>query len=131
MWLESYVPIPGMLKLLEELYLKYTFTLWTGNIPERIQYLNERYGLLKYFHKKCYSFTVGANKDNEKFYIALKAEISPSVPEQSIIVDDKVKYVLKARKEGFKAVVFESVGQLLKNFREFGIDVDGASNLAT
>jgi HAD superfamily hydrolase (TIGR01509 family) len=130
MWLDAYVPIPGMIQLLQELTRRYTLTLWTGNIPERIKYLNERYGLLKYFHKCCFSFSVGANKDNEKFYNALKKEIAPSKPEQAIVVDDKFKYIVNARKEGFKAVLFESSRQLLKQFREFGIEVDGHSNLA-
>ncbi len=130
MWLDSYVPIPGMIPLLEKLCLHYTLTLWTGNIPERIKYLDKQYGLLTYFHKKCFSFSVGANKNNAKFYDALKAEIAPSKPEQALVVDDGVKYVLKARNEGFNAVVFESTWQLLKEFREFGIEIDGVSNLA-
>ncbi len=130
MWLDSYVPIPGMRQVLEILRLRYTLTLWTGNIPERIKYLNDRYELLKYFHKSCYSFLVGANKDNEKFYNALKTVIAPSNPGQAIVVDDKLKYIVKARKEGFNAVLFESTEQLLKQLREFGIKVDGASNPA-
>ncbi len=129
MWLDSYVPMPGMIQLLEKLSMRYTMTLWTGNIPERINYLNERYGLLKYFHKKCFSYLVGANKDNEKFYNALKTEIAPSKPGQALVVDDKVKYIFKARKEGFNAVLFESKEKLVTQFTEYGIHVDGVSDL--
>ncbi len=99
------------------------------NIPERIKYLNEHYGLLNYFDKTCFSFTVGVNKDNDEFYSALKGVIAPSKPEDAIIVDDKHKYVLKARKVGFNAILFESTEQLLSKLKEFGILLDGSSDL--
>ncbi len=124
MWLDAYVPIPGMIQLLQELHPRYTLTLWTGNIPERITYLDKRYGLLRYFSKTCFSYSVGANKDNDEFYTALKNVIAPSKPDQGIVVDDRHKYILKARGAGFNAILFESTRQLLAKLRDFGINVN-------
>ena len=129
MWFDAYVPIPGMIELLEKLRPQYTLTLWTGNIPERIKYLDDRYKLLQYFQKTCYSYVYRASKEDDNFYNALKDVIAPVTPEHAIVIDDKHKYVFKARKTGFNAILFESTSRLVKDLQKFGVVIDGTTEI--
>ncbi|HMF33239.1 MAG TPA: hypothetical protein VKK79_17570, partial [Candidatus Lokiarchaeia archaeon] len=77
MWLESYQPHPFMFDILASLQPAYTLTLWTGNVPERIAYLDETFDLLQYFRKTCYSFEFGWAKQDDAAYYTLTDVIKP------------------------------------------------------
>ena len=124
MWLTSYTPHPYMFDILAALQPQYTLTLWTGNVPERITYLDATYDLLKYFSKTCFSFEGRWAKEQTAAYTSLIEVLAPTPPENALVIDDKPKFVNIARKYGFNAIMFEGPKQLLVSLRDYGIVVD-------
>ena len=67
-WFGSYVPQYKMRELAVELRKKHRVILFSGNVKERIEYLDKKYDFLRLFDDNVFSFDYGLNKDSDKFY---------------------------------------------------------------
>jgi putative hydrolase of the HAD superfamily len=121
-WHSSYVPVDGMRKLVTELSGNYPLIVFSGNIRERVEYLDKRYDFRKYFRDFVFSFDYGVSKENKAFYEALVKKI-PCQPEEAVLVDDMPEFIALAKGFGFKTVQFESANQLRAELRKLGVKV--------
>ena len=66
-WHSSYKLTKGMKELVYELRKNYRVVVFSGNIKERIDYLNKKYNLKEDFDDFVFSFDVGFNKGKKNF----------------------------------------------------------------
>ncbi len=122
-WHSSYVPHEGMPQLVKLLRQerKYHLVIFSGNIKERIEYLQKHYRLLDLFDDWVMSYDYHTNKDEIKFYRILLEKI-PHPPENVLLIDDLRKYCRIAESLGMHAVKFTNVDRLIEDLGKFGVD---------
>ncbi|MBY9007068.1 MAG: HAD-IA family hydrolase, partial [Candidatus Lokiarchaeota archaeon] len=118
----SYVPNYRMMKLVKNLSKNYRLVIFSGNVKERIEYLEKRYHFLKYFDETVFSFDYNINKQKLDFYYELLAHIDCK-PEEAILIDDSWDNIRRAKKVGLNGVYFLYTKQLLKTLKKFGIKI--------
>lgn len=122
LWFSSYVPNYRMMKLVKNLSKNYRLVIFSGNVKERIEYLEKRYHFLKYFDETVFSFDYNINKQKLDFYYELLAHIDCK-PEEAILIDDSWDNIRRAKKVGLNGVYFLYTKQLLKTLKKFGIKI--------
>ncbi|MHA1343988.1 MAG: hypothetical protein ACTSQG_08375, partial [Promethearchaeota archaeon] len=68
-WFSSYIPnfkMEDIVRKLKKMSLK--LITFSGNIRERIKFLENRYHFLKYFDNTLFSYDYQLNKENKEFY---------------------------------------------------------------
>ena len=121
-WHSAYKPIKGMKELVSKLRENYKVIVFSGNIKERIEYLNEKYGLYNDFDDFLLSFDVGFNKWEIEFYEILLEKIKCK-PEECVYVDDWQKFLDIAKPLGIKTILFKNSKQLKSDLRKFDIRI--------
>jgi HAD superfamily hydrolase (TIGR01509 family) len=121
-WHSSYKPIKGMKELVSELRKNYKVVAFSGNIKERIKYLNEKYKLNKDFDDFVLSFDVGFDKREKEFYRILLEKIKCKSKE-CLFVDDRQDFLNIAKLLGIKTIPFKNAEQLKFDLRKFGIKI--------
>lgn len=119
-WYNFFTPKEGMFTLLELLHKNYELGIISGNIKERIFFLDEKYKFRKYFDWEVYSYDVGANKPDLKIYreALKKTKTSGSY---CLYIDDKNIFIEPAKKLGMSTILFESYKKLLIDLSNFKI----------
>ncbi|GAH53433.1 unnamed protein product, partial [marine sediment metagenome] len=56
LWFSSYIPNYKMEVIVQQLRKKFRVIAFSGNIKERVEYLDERYDFLKYFDDTIFSY---------------------------------------------------------------------------
>jgi FMN phosphatase YigB (HAD superfamily) len=112
-WFGSYVPNYGMKDLV----------VFSGNIKERIEYLDKRYDFLKYFNDLVFSYEYGKNKNDIEFYHELTKHINCE-PNEAIFIDDELKNVSIAHSLGFKCINYVYTEKLLSDLNSYGISIN-------
>lgn len=123
LWFESYVPNPSMMDLVKNLSCNYELIIFSGNILERIQYLDSKYDLLSNFDKAIFSYDYRLNKGDIEFYDVLLNNLSCS-PECSILIDDGEDHLRHANSMGIHGIHYTSTEDLLGHLEAFGIEPD-------
>jgi HAD superfamily hydrolase (TIGR01509 family) len=121
-WHSSYKPIKGMKELVFELRENYKVVAFSGNIKERIKYLNEKYKLNKDFDDFVLSFDVGFDKREKEFYRILLEKVKCE-PEECLFIDDYQEFLDIAESLGIKTILFKNAEQLKSDLRKFGIKI--------
>ena len=121
-WHSSYEPIEGMRELVRELRKKYRVIAFSGNVRERFEYLDRKYGLRGDFDDFVLSFEVGFHKDEREFYEALLGRIGCE-PEECVFIDDKREFLEIAGSFGIKTILFGGLEQLKTDLRGLGVEV--------
>lgn len=121
-WFGSYVPYYGMEELVRKLSENYRLLIFSGNIRERIQFLNNRYDFLKYFDTTVFSYDYQSNKREQKFYKVLIDNLQYK-PENAILIDDEKRNVKMAQDMGFQACLYYYTEQLTKELEKFEIKI--------
>ena len=67
-WYNFFTPTEGIFELLQILHKDYELGIISGNIQERILFLEEKYHFKRYFDWEVYSFDVGVNKPDIRIY---------------------------------------------------------------
>jgi epoxide hydrolase-like predicted phosphatase len=119
-WYTNYISFPGMFELIKELNSKFKLGIISGNIKERIEYLNEKYDFRKYFDVEIYSFDLHTTKPDKLMWEKALKLLNLDAKE-CIYVDDNPESVNTANSMGFKAIRFEDVSQLKKELGNLGI----------
>lgn len=112
MWYGLYKPNINIFTLLENLKKNYELGIVSGNIKERILFLEERYHFKKYFDWELYSFDVGFNKPDAKLYKAIFSK-TKNLSENCLYIDDKEVFLNPANNIGIKTLLFKSYEELL------------------
>ncbi len=121
-WHSSYKPIKGMKELVSKLRENYRVIAFSGNIKERIEYLNKKYGLYKDFDDFLLSFDVGFNKWEIEFYEILSEKIKCK-PEECVFVDDWQEFLDIAKPFGIKTILFKNPEQLKSDLRKLDVKI--------
>jgi HAD superfamily hydrolase (TIGR01509 family) len=111
-----------MKELVSELRKNYKVVAFSGNIKERIKYLNEKYKLNKDFDDFVLSFDVGFDKREKEFYRILLEKIKCKSKE-CLFVDDRQDFLNIAKLLGIKTIPFKNAEQLKFDLRKFGIKI--------
>lgn len=121
-WHSAYKPIKGMKGLVLKLRKNYRVIAFSGNIKERVEYLNEKYGLYNDFDEFVLSFKVGFNKQEREFYKILLKKIECK-PKECVYIDDYHKFLDIGKSLGMKTILFKNAKQLKSDLRKLGIKI--------
>lgn len=122
LWFSSYKPNRGMKELVTRLKKKYEMIVFSGNIRDRVNYLDRKYKFKKIFDKFIFSFDIGFNKDQPESYGYLLRKVGCK-PNEFVYIDDKPEFLKMARSVGINGILFSDARTLKKNLRDFGVDV--------
>lgn len=122
MWMESYEPIKGTIKIIEQLKengIKLYFL--SDNVKERSEYLQKRYKFLKNFIDGIFSYKVHKTKADGIYTFRLALEKTGNQPEEVIYVDDKKEFVETAKELGINVIHFKNPEQLKEELKSLGV----------
>ena len=121
-WHSAYSPIPGMDQIVSELKDNYKIVACSGNVKERIDYLERKYNFMENFDDFIFSYEIGINKWDSKFYSRLVEEIKER-PEECVYIDDYEEFIGFAKQYGFKTILFKNSEQLKSDLRKLGVRI--------
>lgn len=122
-WFGSYVPHFKIEKVVRELSEKYRLLIFSGNIKERIQFLDERYDFLQYFDEYLFSYDFQMNKNDIKFHKTL-LEYIECEPSETLVIDDEKRNVNMSKQLGMNGILYYYLEQLLGEFEKYNIKVN-------
>lgn len=122
-WHSSYKPNEGMKELVREVRRRYKVVAFSGNIPERVAYLNEKYGLDEEFDDYIFSFDIGLGKLDTDAYKTVIKRVGLK-PEEFVFIDDHPEFLEIAEKFGIKTILFKDAEQLKKDLIKMGFKID-------
>ncbi|MFX1378216.1 MAG: HAD-IA family hydrolase [Promethearchaeota archaeon] len=123
-WFGSYCIHYGIEELLKNLKKNnYRLLIFSGNIRERIDYLEKKCGFLKYFDDTILSFDYKMNKDDIEFYNELIKHLECE-PSEAILIDDEKKNIKIARSLGLKGIHYYYTEKLIEDLKKYGISLD-------
>lgn len=117
-WCESYQPIRGTVRLVEQLRTADHQLLYlSDNTQERVAYLEEKYGFLKNFDDGVFSHLARLKKPDPMIYdLVLAKAFNPAAA--CVYIDDKPDYLLPAKDLGMQVIAFKNASQLAAEFKE-------------
>lgn len=121
-WHSSYILLPGARELVRNLRKNYRVIVFSGNIKDRIEFLDKKYGLLKEFDDFIFSFDCGCNKGDKEFVDYLIKRIKHK-PEECIYIDDHIDCLELAKPFGFKTILFNNINQLEKDLQQLEVKI--------
>jgi len=101
----------------------YRLIIFSGNIRERITFLDKRYGFSKYFDDYLYSFDYEINKDDIRFYKELLKHINCE-PNEAILIDDEKKNINYAHSIGLNGILYYYTQHLVDELRKYNVNVN-------
>lgn len=122
LWHSSYKPQKGMPALVRKLRKSYRVVVLSGNIPERVRFLDKKYNMLKDFHEHHFSFDHGINKPNVRIFRRTIKRMKVK-PEACIVVDDNKDFLKAVKKSGGKAILFKDAKHLERELRRLGVKI--------
>ena len=122
LWVESYEPIEGTIKIIKQLKKKNIKLYYlSDNVKERVEYLQAKFNFLENFVDGVFSNEAHITKKEGAVAFKLALEKTNDKPEDVAYIDDKEEYVETARKIGMNAICFKSPEQLEEEFKNLGI----------
>ncbi len=118
---EVLVPINKMLDLTKGLKSRYKLAILSNFTKEWADYLIKKYELDKLFDATFWSFERGIKKPWHDAYLQVTKHFNVS-PQESLLIDDKIRNTESAVKLGFNIVLFENYEQLKKELTSFGVN---------
>ncbi|MDD5032424.1 MAG: HAD-IA family hydrolase, partial [Patescibacteria group bacterium] len=120
LWHSSYTPMEGMKELARQLREKYKVIVFSGNVKERVKFLDKKYGLMSDFDDYIFSFKTGYNKREREFYNILLNKIHCQ-PEECVFIDNDQHSLDFAGRHGFKTILFQDARQLKRELSKLGV----------
>ena len=113
-----------MKKIILRILWYFGFTLWkkkapiipikliafSGSHADRIEYMNEKYDVLKYFYGTHFSHDIGYNKYDERFFTSAIKKFN--LPDGTIYVDNNQDFLDIGKKFGFKTILFKNYNDI-------------------
>jgi putative hydrolase of the HAD superfamily len=122
LWYGSYELNRDVEKIVESLRSKYKVVVFSGNIKERVEYLNKKHGVLDKFDNFVFSYEHGLHKGDLGFVEKLLKEIDAR-PSECVYIDDKDEYLELGRKLGMKTILFHDASSLKIDLEKLGVEV--------
>jgi len=123
LWFSSYVPNYKMDAIIQQLSKKYRLIAFTGNIRERVEYLEERYNFLKYFDETLFSYDYQMNKGQIEFYEEMIKHLDCE-PNEALMIDDEPKNNERAESLGLNTITYYYTEQLVEEFKKYNININ-------
>lgn len=121
-WHDCYKVKKGVEKIVKKLSKKYKLAILSGNIRERIRYLNKKYDFKKYFKKRIFTYNLQLSKLNLKAYKLMLKKLGAE-PAECLLIDDYPWHLKFARKLGLKTILFKNAAQLKKDLKKHGVKI--------
>ena len=122
-WFGSYCIHYGIEDLVKKLKSNHRLIIFSGNIRERVEYLEEKCDFLKYFDDTVFSYDYQKNKNDIEFYKELINHIDCE-PSQALLIDDEKKNILIARSLGFKGIHYYYTEKLIDDLKKYNIEIN-------
>lgn len=122
-WFGSYIPYHKMEDVVKQLKKNYRLVIFSGNVRERVEFLDNRYDFLKYFDDVVFSFDYQKDKNDIEFYEELINHINCE-PSQAILVDDEKKNIRRAQSVGLNGILYYYTEHFVEQLKEFGIELE-------
>jgi len=123
LWFGSFVPYYRMEDVIKKLRAKnFRLIVFSGNIRERIEFLEKRYGFSKYFDDFVYSFDYQKNKGDIEFYNELLNHLECD-PNEAILVDDERRNIEFANSLGLNGILYYYTEQLVNELNKYNIQL--------
>lgn len=120
---DSYVLRKEMVDLLKQFRATgFRIIIFSGNMRERVAYLESKYKFSQYFDEAIYSFDHGCNKPERKFFQILVDRLG-CLPEESLLVDDREENLAIAREFGINGICYFDISQFARQLEIFGLKV--------
>jgi len=120
-WFGSYVPHYKMKDLVLDLK-NFRLIVFSGNIKERVEFLDTRYNFLKYFDSYLFSYDYKKNKNDIAFYKELLNHLNCE-PSEAIMIDDENKNIKMAKSLGLNAILYYYTEQLVEELKKYNIPI--------
>jgi len=121
-WFNSYVPNYRIEEIVADLSKEYRMLIFSGNIRERIQYLNKKYDFLKLFDDHIFSFDYETNKRDINLYYELLNYIECD-PSQALFIDDSANHIKRAKSVGLNGIQYSYTEKLLEDLKKYNIEI--------
>jgi FMN phosphatase YigB (HAD superfamily) len=119
-WFGSYCIHYGIEDLLQILKKKYRLVIFSGNVRERIEYLDKKCNFLRYFDDTVFSFDYQKNKNDVEFYKELIKHLGCK-PSEALLIDDEKKNIWIARSLGINGIHYYYTEKLINDLKKFNI----------
>jgi len=120
-WFGSYCPHYGIEELLQKLKNNYRLIIFSGNVRERIEYLEKKCNFLKYFDDTVFSFDYKMNKNEPEFYQELIKHIQCG-PSEALLIDNEKKNLKIARSFGLNGLHYYYTEKLIEDLKKYNIE---------
>lgn len=118
---DAIVPIEGMFDLVKGLKSKYKLAILSNFTKEWADHLIKRYEIDKLFDATFWSFEKGIKKPWHDAYLEVTKHFNIS-PQESLLIDDKIRNTEAASKLGFNVILFENYDKLKRELNNFGVN---------
>ncbi len=110
-YIDRYLTLdPGFVPFAEKYSAKYDFVLLSNDVSEWSAYITEHYGLDRFFRQKIVSGDVKCRKPDRKIF-ETALSVTGRQPGECLFVDNSVKNLLAAEKNGIIPVLFNRDGE--------------------
>ncbi|MBR9681060.1 MAG: HAD family phosphatase [Candidatus Altiarchaeota archaeon] len=123
LWFESYTLNESALELVKKLRKYHRVIAFSGNLRERVEYLDKKYNMMKEFDNHFFSYEVGYNKIDIEFY-KKAIENLKIIPEETLFIEDQSDHLDIASKLGIRGILFSNVKALEERLHELKISFD-------
>lgn len=124
-WHDSYTIRPFILNMLQNLKGIYCLGAISGNIKERIDFLENKYSFSNLFDFTIYSFDLKEDKLSDKLYEQAIFELSTRelLPRESLYIDDNLDCLDVASKLGFNIYLFNDIDNFKTDSYKYGLQL--------
>jgi len=119
-WFGSYCVHYGIEELLKILKNNYRLVIFSGNVRERIEYLDKKCGFLRHFDDTVFSFDYEKNKNEIEFYKELIQHLGCE-PSEALLIDDEKKNIMIARSLGINGIHYYYTEKLIDDLKKYNI----------
>lgn len=121
-WHESYKINKKLFKFINKLNSAISVGIVSGNISERVLYLEKKYQFLSNFNFADFSYEHNIDKNNPLLFKLVK-EKNNLTPSETIVIDDKIDCIRAAKKNNFLTYKYESYIKFEMNMSKYGIEI--------
>ena len=122
-WFGSYCVHFGIEELLQLLKKNYRLVIFSGNVRERVEYLDNKCNFLRYFDDTVFSFDYQKNKNEIEFYKELIKHLKCE-PSEALLIDDEKKNILIARSMGMNGIHYYYTEKLIEDLKKYDISLN-------
>jgi putative hydrolase of the HAD superfamily len=122
-WFGSYCVHYGIEELVQVLKKTYRLVIFSGNVRERIAYLDKKSDFLKYFDDTVFSFDYQQNKNDIEFYEELIKHLGCK-PSEALLIDDEKKNIMIARSLGMNGIHYYYTEKLIEDLKKYNIGIN-------